>query len=70
MTALLLASSWLAWRGISRARFSLWNSEHNARFVSDNRKGTRALKASTLVCGGLFGVVWKQLFSKNRQVDN
>lgn len=27
------------------------------------------LRASTLVCPGLSGAVWKELFSKNRQVD-
>lgn len=55
MTAFLLASSRLAWRGIPRARFSQWNAEHNVGLVSDNRKGTHALKTST---PGVSGAFW------------
>lgn len=58
MTAFLLASSLLAWRGIPRARFSQWNAEHNVRFVSDKREGTHALKVST---PGVSGAFWGSL---------
>ena len=66
---MLLASSQLGQRGISRAQFLQSSAERNVGFVSGNRKLTHALKVSTLVCPRLSGAVRNQLFSNNRHVD-